>query len=92
MAQRGVVVITDMGNLAETDRVLIVFKYQGFQHADEQFNVSASFTPSITGAGFKANLTAVVKDWYDTNPSANYDEWDGTPITGDTIAVVGGIL
>jgi hypothetical protein len=93
MAQRGIAMVIGTADWQESDRVQITYSYIGFQHADEKFSPQIDVTPSLlTGAALKAVIKNSIVNWYSEHQSANYDDWDNTPITGDTFALVGGIV
>ncbi len=93
MAVRGVAVVTDMVGWQEDGRADVSVSYAGFQHTSETAALNISVVPSLlTGAALKAAVLAKVEEWYGANPSEDYDEWDDTPVVGDNLILIGGIL
>lgn len=93
MAQRGVCLITGTPGWQESGRVDVYWSFKGFQHADEDCGGQVGVTASLTtGAALKAAILDLIIEWYGNHPSGNYDEWDDTPVTGDTFKLIGGDL
>lgn len=89
MANRGIAVLTDT-NYVGGGNVRVSFIFSGVQHGDERAALYVDVAPSLSAATLKSEIKDALATWYGQNPSANYDEWDNTPITGDTLTVAGG--
>lgn len=92
MANRGIAILSATSvSWAEADVLQVGFHYQGFQDGNESTDANINFTPGMGAGSIKDAIIAQVKAFYNGN-HANWDDWDDTPVVGDTITIPQGLL